>query len=248
MVCAGVGGDMTGGVVTPEIQQLLSLQSLDDQVDALQRELDALQPRKQALDDARASAQAELVATENSVVVDDKRRRELEERLTDHRTKQERNLAALDQVKRIREATAAMAQVEAGRRLLIEEEQELDMLVRRVATSRDYAVKQRRAIEALEGAQADERKRLDAEASRIRAELDALRARRQEQAATVSRTVLSRYDRIRARRRGHAVFSLSGGACGCCDTAIPIHRRNAMATSGTIDVCETCGVLLYAEK
>ena len=239
---------MTGGVVTAEIQQLLALQALDDQVDALQRDLDALAPRKRALDDARASALAELAATENSIVADDKRRRELEERLTDHRTKQERNLAALDQVKRIREATAAMAQVEAGRRLLIEEEQELDTLVRRVAISRDYAVKQRRAIEALEASQVDERRQLDEEASRISSELSAARTRREEQAASVSRTVLSRYDRIRARRRGHAVFALAAGACGCCDTAIPIHRRNAMATSGAIDVCETCGVLLYAEK
>jgi predicted nucleic acid-binding Zn-ribbon protein len=239
---------MTGGVVTPEIQQLLALQALDDQVDILQKDLDALMPRKRALDDARQSAQTELAATENSIVVDDKRRRELEERLSDHRTKQERNLAALDQVKRIREATAAMAQVEAGRRLLIEEEQELDTLVRRVATSRDYAVKQRRAIEALEASQVDERRQLDAEEARIAGELAAARARRDTQASAISRTILSRYDRIRARRRGHAVFATIAGACGCCDTAIPMHRRSAMATGGTIDVCETCGVLLYAEK
>ncbi len=234
--------------MTPEIQQLLGLQSVDDRVDALRRELDALAPRLIALDDARASAQAELGATESGIVTDDKRRRELEERLTDHRSKQERNLAALDQVKRIREATAAMAQVEAGRRVLIEEEQELDTLVRRVATSRDYAVKQRRAIEALETAQADERKALDEEGARIAGELETAQEERAQQAGTIGRTVLSRYDRIRARRRGHAVFPLSGGACACCDTAIPMHRRNAMATSGGIDVCEACGVLLYAEK
>jgi len=239
---------MTGGVVTPEIQQLLGLQSVDDRVDALQRELDALTPRRKALDDARASALAELAATESGIVNDDKRRRELEERLTDHRSKQERNLAALDQVKRIREATAAMAQVEAGRRVLIEEEQELDTIVRRVVTSRDYAVKQRRAIEALETAQADERKALDEEAERIGGDLGKAQAERAQQAGGLGRTILSRYDRIRARRRGHAVFPLSGGACACCDTAIPMHRRNAMATSGGIDVCEACGVLLYAEK
>ncbi|HJU74493.1 MAG TPA: hypothetical protein VJ717_12165 [Gemmatimonadaceae bacterium] len=239
---------MTGGLVTPEIQQLLALQTIDDRVHELQKELDALAPRRQALDDARASARGELAATESGIAADDKRRRELEERLTDHRTKQERNLAALDQVKRIREATAAMAQVEAGRRLLIEEEQELDTVVRRLATARDYAVKQRRAIETLEHAQADERKQLDDEAARIGAELAGARAERNDQAAGISRNVLSRYDRIRARRHGHAVFALSGGACGCCDTAIPIHRRSAMATTGAIDVCETCGVLLYAEK
>lgn len=239
---------MTGGTVTPDIQQLLALQAIDDRLDELQKELDALTPRRRALDDARDSARAELVATENSITADDKRRRELEGRLTDHRSKQERNLAALDQVKRIREATAAMAQVEAGRRLLIEEEQELETIVRRLVTSRDYAVKQRRAIEALETAQVDERRQLDEEAARIGAELEGIRADRTKQTTGVNRTILSRYDRIRARRRGHAVFALSAGACGCCDTAIPMHRRSAMATTGVIDVCETCGVLLYAEK
>ncbi len=232
----------------PEIQQLLSLQTVDDSVAVLQHELDALAPRRQALDDARASALAELAATETGITSDDRRRRELEQRLTDHRTKQERNLAALDQVKRIREATAAMAQVEAGRRVLIEEEQELDTLVRREGTARDYAVKLRRAIETLETAQADERRILDEEAARIGADLDAARAQRTDQAATIGRTLLSRYDRIRARRRGHAVFPLSSGACACCDTAIPMHRRNAMSALGGIDVCEACGVLLYAEK
>lgn len=242
------GAKLTGGLVTPEIQQLLALQTVDDSVDVLQHELDALAPRRQALDDARASALAELAATETSITTDDRRRKELEDRLADHRSKQERNLAALDQVKRIREATAAMNQVEAGRRVLIEEEQELDTLVRRVATARDYAVKQRRAIETLQTAQADERRTLDEEAARIGAQLDVSRAQRNDQATTIGRTLLSRYDRIRARRKGHAVFPLAGGACACCDTAIPMHRRNAMSTSGGIDVCEACGVLLFAEK
>lgn len=234
--------------MTPEIEQLLGLQAADDRVDALQQQLDALAPRLKALDAMKESAQSELANTESGIVADDERRRALEERLSDHRTKQERNLAALDQVKRIREATAAMAQVEAGRRLLIEEEQELETLVRRVATSRDFAVKQRRAIEALASEQAEERAHIAEETARLNGELATARAERDQQAAKISRSVLSRYDRIRQRRRGHAVFELAGAACGCCDTALPIHRRNAMASSGVIDVCEACGVLLYAGK
>ncbi|MGQ0539227.1 MAG: zinc ribbon domain-containing protein [Gemmatimonadaceae bacterium] len=234
--------------MTPEVQQLLDLQQADDAVARLERELEALAPRRRALDQARLAAVDELGAAEQGITVDDRRRRELEERLTDHRAKQERNLAQLDHVKRMREATAAMAQVEAGRRVLIEEEQELDTLVRRIANARDYAVKQRRAIEALDAAQAEERAALDTEANRIAGELEAANTARSTQAAAIARSLLSRYDRIRARRQGHAVFALASGACGCCDTAIPIHRRSAMAAAGSVDVCETCGVLLYAEK
>ena len=41
-------------------------------------------------------------------------------------------------------------------------------------------------------------------------------------------------------------FRLRGPSCGHCDTSVPMQRRNLMAARGTIEVCETCGVLMYA--
>ena len=42
------------------------------------------------------------------------------------------------------------------------------------------------------------------------------------------------------------LYALDNGACSCCDTAVPVQRRSMMATTGIIEVCEACGVLLYA--
>ena len=47
-------------------------------------------------------------------------------------------------------------------------------------------------------------------------------------------------------RPEQALFALRGPSCGHCDTAIPLQRRNIMAGTGQIEVCEACGVLLYA--
>jgi predicted nucleic acid-binding Zn-ribbon protein len=58
--------------------------------------------------------------------------------------------------------------------------------------------------------------------------------------------MLGKYDRIRGKRQ-RALYALRGGSCGNCDTAVPLQRRNMMAGSGQIEVCEACGVLLYAE-
>ncbi|NBW66428.1 hypothetical protein EBR44_11795 [bacterium] len=52
-------------------------------------------------------------------------------------------------------------------------------------------------------------------------------------------------DRIRVRRQPEAVFAMNGYSCGACDTAIPMQRRHSMSTTGAIDVCEGCGVLMY---
>jgi predicted nucleic acid-binding Zn-ribbon protein len=58
--------------------------------------------------------------------------------------------------------------------------------------------------------------------------------------------MLGKYDRIRGKRT-QALYPLRGGSCGNCDTSIPLQRRNMMAGSGDIEVCEACGVLLYTE-
>ena len=47
-------------------------------------------------------------------------------------------------------------------------------------------------------------------------------------------------------RRAETLFPLRGPSCSACDTAIPTQRRAVMAASGTIEMCEGCGALLYA--
>ena len=68
----------------------------------------------------------------------------------------------------------------------------------------------------------------------------------ENKAKAVPRPLLQRYDRIRSKKRVHAVFPLRGASCSNCDTMIPLQRRTAMAMAGATEVCEGCGVLLYA--
>ena len=115
------------------LEALLALQAQDDVVDALRERLDALEPRLAELDQVRQRAVKSLEETRAGTESDERRQRELEGRISDHRQRHEKNVANLDAVKRMREATAAMLQVEAGRKLLMEEENELRALVSRVS-------------------------------------------------------------------------------------------------------------------
>lgn len=230
------------------LDALLALQNQDDVVDALAARIDALAPRLAALDSARQDALRILEETRALVEADERRQRELEGRLVEHRQRQERNLAHLDAVKRMREATAAMLQVEAGRKLLMEEESELRSLAGRVADGHTAIKRQEEGLAELDTSQADERAEIGRERSELEQELDAARAAREKIASDIDGGLLHKYNRIRTRRRAHAVFALNGPACGCCDTAVPIQRRKVMAATGNIEVCETCGVLLYASE
>lgn len=228
------------------LESLLALQAQDDVVDGLRARLDALAPRLAELDLVRQRAVKSIDEARAGVEADERRQRDLEGRISDHRQRHERNVAHLDAVKRMREATAAMLQVEAGRKLLMEEESELRSVVNRVADGHASIKRQQASLEELDLAQAEARTEIEGQRAAIRAELGSAEGARSELAGAVEAALLQKYDRIRNRRRAQALFALDGGACGCCDTAIPIQRRSVMASKGLIEVCEACGVLLYA--
>lgn len=231
-----------------DLEALLALQADDDVIDGLDARLRALGPRLAELERRRKAVAEQLARAEAATVDDERKHRELEGRLSDHKQRQERNIAHLDSVKRMREATAAMAQVEQARKILIEEESELQSLARRVADGHKAIAAHRDALAAEDEAQAAERETLAGERARIEAELEIARAKRAQTATHVPRSILAKYDRIRGRRGEQAIFALRGPSCGNCDTAIPLQRRNQMTNTGQIEVCEACGVLLYATQ
>lgn len=228
------------------LDALLALQAQDDVVDGLRARLDELEPRLAELDQVRQRAVKSIEETRAGVESDERRQRELEGRISDHRQRHEKNVANLDAVKRMREATAAMLQVEAGRKMLAEEENELRALVGRVADGHASLKRQEATLKELDAAQADARAQIEAERAELGGEYAAASGARKSLASAVESSVLQKYDRIRNRRRAQALYALDNGACSCCDTAVPVQRRSRMASTGVIEVCEACGVLLYA--
>lgn len=227
------------------LEAILALQAQDDVVDGLRARLDALAPRLAELDAARQQAERLLEETRAGTEADERRQRELEGRISDHKQRHERNVSHLDAVKRMREATAAMMQVEAGRKLLMEEENDLRAIVNRVAAGHASIRDQEAELAELDGSQEEARAGIEAERVALAAELDAAEAVRAGLAGAVEDALLHKYDRIRGRRRAQALYVLEEGACSCCDTAVPVQRRSMMASTGAIEVCEACGVLLY---
>lgn len=229
-----------------DLEALLAVQSQDIDMLALDARAAELAARERVLDEERA---AEVTATERARQALDResaRHGGLQEKVSTHRELQQRNMAQLDQVRRMREATAAQAQVEMARQILDDEERELDHLNGRLRDLRSSVAAHEEAVAALDERQVEARAQITADRAALAAEFDAARARRQERAAGVPRSLLNRYERIRDRRHGEAIFALRGTACSSCDTAIPLQRRHQIAEGGHIEVCEGCGVLLYA--
>jgi predicted nucleic acid-binding Zn-ribbon protein len=229
-----------------EIEALLALQEDDLKIMEIESKMRELDPKLAALDKRRDQAAAALAKAQTAVQVEEKKQRDLQGRLAQHKQMQERNLHALDDVKRMREATAATAQVESTRRLMAEDESELLTVGRRLAELNAAVASSTQALTAVEQEQESTRPEIESQRAALESELTAARQERQNRASVVPKPILGKYDRIRGKRT-QALYTLRGGSCGNCDTSIPLQRRNMMAGTGHIEICEACGVLLYAE-
>jgi predicted nucleic acid-binding Zn-ribbon protein len=229
-----------------EVEALLALQEDDLKIREIENQIRALDPQLADFDKRKEQAAAAIIRAEAAVQAEEKKQREIQGRLSQHKQLQERNLHQLEDVKRMREATAATAQVEATRRMMAEDESELAILGRRLHDMNAQVVAAKQNLQDVEEAQKSARPEIEQKRADLQAQLDEARRDRNGRAGSVSRPMLGKYDRIRGKRN-QALYALRGGSCGNCDTAVPLQRRNVMAGSGQIEVCEACGVLLYAE-
>jgi uncharacterized protein len=229
-----------------ELEALLIVQQDDEVIRGIEARRDAFAPRLAALDKAKQRAVDEVARNEAALAKELERQRALDRRIAEHRERHEKNLEVLNHAHKVKEATAAMAQVEAARRVLADDESELLATTRRVSDLRGAVEMAREVVGEVEARQAEERARIQAERSTIVDELTIAQAHRAKSAEVVERSLLSKYDRLHQRRRTAVVYPLHPDfSCGSCDTAISMQRRPAMTTTQSIEVCEGCGVLLY---
>jgi uncharacterized protein len=232
--------------VNPDIERLLTLQRDDAEIDGMQRRLDELDAGAKALERERAEAAAAVEKARGEVAAEEKKQRELQGKFSEHKQLQEKNLAQLDAVKKAREATAAMSQIDITRRALVQDESDLQTAEQRVRSMRDQLVARELVLEEIDDRIRETRAGTAEEREKIVREMMDAHAKRDVAAHDVNPRLLTAYDRLRRRGRGTPLAQIRGASCGACNTAIPMQRRNQIMSGNAIEACEGCGVLLYA--
>ena len=230
----------------PDVQSLLAVQRDDLEIYTLESRLAALAPRLAALESERARAAQELDRARKALEADEARHREAMHKVETHRQLVERSQRQYESVTSPREANAAMTQLEQTKRMADDSERDASQILGRIGEMRRHVTELETAVADVEHRQTETRAALDAERAEIDAEIAQARAKRDGTAQAVPKAMLAKYDKVRSRRRAETLFPLRGPSCSACDTAIPTQRRAVMAASGTIEMCEGCGALLYA--
>ena len=232
--------------MNPDIERLLTLQRDDAELDGLHRRLHDLDAGVRALERERAEAAANVDKAREDLAAEEKRQRELQSKFSEHKQLQDKNLAQLDAVKKAREATAAMSQIDITRRALMQDENDLQTAEQRARSLRDQVVARELVLLEVDERIRDTRAGTAGEREVIEREIAAAQGKRESSAREVSPRLLIVYDRLRRRGRGTPLAEIRGASCSACNTAIPMQRRNQIMSGTTIDACEGCGVLLYA--
>jgi predicted nucleic acid-binding Zn-ribbon protein len=231
--------------VQTDLEALLKLQADDVVIHGLEEQLASLEPRVRELDQRKQRLVDTLGRSSAAVAAEEKKQAWLREKIAEHKHLIERNESQMAQVKTMKQATAAVAQMEAARKIVAGEESDLLALNRRLEELRGVHNAQAVDLAAVEAEQESVRTEVAARRGALEGELALARQRRETSAEAVPVALRGKYDRIRGRKRVEAVFPMNGMSCGNCDTAIPMQRRHVMNNTGAIDLCEACGVLMF---
>jgi predicted nucleic acid-binding Zn-ribbon protein len=231
--------------LSTDLDALLALQADNVVIHALEERMAALEPRIRELDQRKQRTLDAIGRTATAVAAEEKKQAWLRDKLAEHKQLIDRNQAQMDAVKTMKQATAAVAQMDQARKIVAGEESDLLAINRRLEELRGVLAGQNRELAGVEAEQESARDEVATERVTINGDLDRAKAERAKAAELVPAALRSTYDRIRGRKRVEAVFAMSGMSCGNCDTAIPMQRRHVMNNTGAIDLCEACGVLMY---
>ena len=234
--------------MNPEIAALVDVQTDDLAIHELEKGIDQLMPKVNALSAEVAKAKAAVDQATQLAEAEEKRKRDVHQRIDAHKQLQAKNEAVLNAATNQREATAAQAQLDQIKKVIGDEDRELIGITQRISEAKALLEDRQARMTELETQRDAAKEAISGEREKLEAELNTIRTRRNEKAGKVGRSLISMYDRIRSKKRVHALFPLRGNSCSNCDTAIPMQRRAQMTSSGKTEVCEGCGVLLYASE
>ncbi|MEK6768960.1 MAG: hypothetical protein AABY85_08240 [Gemmatimonadota bacterium] len=231
----------------PDLEALLALQERDRVVGAVEKSFDALIPEEQALDAELAGHTKALEDADRGAAGAEARRAELEARIAGYQRMQETRRQQLEYVRDAKEASTLTADLDLARSVLVKEEAEFMRSGDAIVEAQKKVKDLQKAHDAVVAKQAEARAALEAKRAELNEQLAAAKAERAEATRAVASALLVRYERIRRGRAPQAVFALRQDACGHCNTGVPLQRRAEIQQGHSIESCEVCGVLLYAE-
>lgn len=232
--------------MSPELTQVLRLQSLDTEIGELEREVAALPKHIAEIEKALDSHLRRLEADRAALSANQKERKKLE---GDIQVQEQKMSKLRDQMLGAKtneqyrafqhEISFCEEQVRKCEDRILDLMGESEPLEKNVKTAELALAEEKRSVE-------EEKKSARERTAADQKRLAVLRAERAQVVAALPQAVHSAYERIRKRTNGTAIAEESEGRCTACNMALrPQFLQDLHAGSGGIMHCENCKRILY---
>lgn len=229
----------------PELESLVKLQKLDLQIRALESRLAQIPDEVAELEKEIATEKANLEAAENRVSESQKQRRALEGELEQLETAISKYKDQLMQVKTNEEYKAMQRQIDNTQATIGGKEEQILLIMEEAeGLQADVKARQKELAEGRKKVQAMEAE-LEAEASRLRAELEKENRQREELIQSIQPELLAQYKRVAQARSGIAMAEAKDEHCEVCHVRLRPQVYSEIRVGDQILRCESCGRILY---
>ncbi len=231
-----------------QIEQLVILQHLDQEILALEKELD-LAPRE--LSDLESRYQADL-EQQNQVLEKIEflkaQQKRLGSEIEEDALKIKKSKNKLMMASNTREYHAMMREMDNMEKLNRLREEEHATLSEELSRQEESMGELKGTAEGLSGELAAKRENLDKRLEKARAQLDKFLKDRATAGKIVPAPILARYEFIRSRLRTPVIVPVEGGICAGCHISIPPQTYNELQRGKQIHSCPNCQRLIYWEQ
>ena len=232
----------------PELEQLITLQELENSSTDARAKIEGLPSRLEALDTRLTGAADDVARVRERFDQHKADRQQQEKELAEVQTRLSRFKEQLMAVKTNKEYQAMQVEISGAeadvRRLedlILERMLEADELTAEVKRAEALEAEERAAVEA-------ERSAIEQEREQLEARLTKLDVERAERAGSLSPPVRSLFDTLAKHRNGVAVVVARDGRCSSCQVRLRPQLYNDLRLNKTVIQCESCQRILYYEE
>ena len=229
-----------------KLKALEELQKVDIRIRDLNAEADKHPQRLRQIEGERNGARASLDGLRGKIADNERARRQNEDLLRIEKDKVKKWESRLNELKTPREYAALARELDIAKKTNLTADEELKRLaleyeeLKRQVTAAEAAVAEREVVVQREGGEI--KQQLDAVAGRM-AEME---AERKKLLALCDRSLVNKYERIRAQRGGVAVVPVVAGTCKGCQRNIPPQMANHLLQGDEILQCPNCNRFIFA--
>jgi uncharacterized protein len=234
--------------VVEGIKALLKLQAVDHEIRRLEQNAAGFPTRLKEIEDDLAGDKVVSDQKQSELDEIDAQRRTIEAQIQAHKDQIKKWEGRLTDIKTPREYAALSREIDIAKKGIRNQEEEiLNLMEQAEALNSEIETIERGILEkekGYDGERTDLKEKLAA-LEKDRAELE---GRRKDASTGIDRSLLSVYERIRARRGGIAMAAVqAGGTCEACRMRIPPQLNQELVTGIRQELvqCPSCHRILY---